>query len=513
MRARRASGGREGELTRRAAELRDSVEPLLPKLARGCPTERFDRLRAALEEVREARDDEKRLERMARWGDSLPRAYAGLLRFYLEPELPALLVARYPSGEIPYAPLSKAPREAEIAVQSPDDPTRLLLGYLEWARKGYHFFATDDDLYCTGSDPKPPDEFRQRQLSSLSYRLGPGPAGALVCPHLGTGGHVASLVVGWPAASIDLRICRRCAKDDRHLLSELSGRVAIPDPEGSYEVGVSLNVECTSASDCPHRHLPALPRGTRKRYAFGKLSDRAVIDEYVAEVRPELERSREPIFVAEGVCYGPDRVRFIEALAPTPEERTALESVLPDVRGLFEVDEAAASRALERLWPEHAETIVQAIVPDPQRAAQLVREARNAPGRVSELLHRAARASRERQTLDALPAYEALAPEAAYLDAVARAFRSQGPRAAEKLLLERLPREGKQRGIAFGLLIVLGREASHAWQFTDTEKNFGQSQVPNLGPVLKAPSDGYHDALAGALAAAGVPEWGRRVGA
>jgi hypothetical protein len=510
MRARRASGGREGELTRRAAALRGSVDPLLPKLGRGVDPGRFERLRTELEVVREAKDDLRRLDRMRRWGDPLPRAYAGLLHFYLEPELPGLLVARYPSGEIPYAPLSKAPREAEIAVQTGDDPARLLIGYLDWARKGFHFFATDSTLYCTGSDPTPPDEFKAHRLAELSYRLQAGDGGRLDCPHLHAGAHVPALAVEWPAAHCVLRVCRRCAKGDRHLLGELSRDVAVPDPEAAFPVSASLNVDCRGGPDCPHQHLPPLSRTLRKRYHFGKLSDRELLDEFTAEARGALERARDPIFVAEGTCYGANRAAFIDSLDPTPEERTALERVLPEVRGLFEVDEAAASRALEKLWAEHADTIVQAIVPDPERAARLVREARAAPGRVSELLHRAARASRERETLEALPAYEALVPEAAFLDAIARAYRAQGARAAEKLLLERLPREGKQRGIAFGLLVALGRDSAHRWQFTDTEQQFGRALAPSVTAVLREPPEGYHGALERALGAAGVAEWGRR---
>ena len=511
MRIRRASGGREGELFRRASKLRENVGPLLPKLARDCPTDRFDRLRRDLEEVREARDDEGRLDRMRRWGDPLPRAFAGLLRFYLEPELPALIVARYPSGEIPYAPLSKASREAEVAVQYSDDPTRLLLGYLDWARKGFHFFATESTLYCTGADPSPPDDFRDRQLAHLSYRLSPTEGGrGRDCPHLAAGDHVAFLAVDWPGANVRVRICRRCTKSDRHLLGELSANAAIPDPEAAFPVSVSLNADCQSSADCPHRHLPSLARSARKSYHFGKLSDREVIDAYIAEVAPYFERSRDPIYVSEGTCYGPDRAKFIDSLDPTPEERTALDRVLPEVPGFFEVEEATASRALEKLWPEHADTIVQAIVPDPERASRLVREARSSPGRVSELLHRAARATREREAIEALPHYGPLAPEAAFLDGIARAFRSQGSRAAEKLLIDRIPREGKQRGIAFGLLLVLGRESAHLWQFTDTEQNFGRSLAPQLGPVLKSPAEAYHRALEEALAAAGVTEWGGR---
>jgi hypothetical protein len=508
VRARRASGGREGELIRRATKLRESVEPLLPKLVQGCPTDRFDKLREDLEEVRAVRDDEDRLERMSRWGDPMVRAYAGLLHFYHGSELPAVLVAPFSTGEISFAPLSRAPREAEIAVQYYDDPARLLIGYLDWARKGFHFFATSSTLYCTGKDPSPPAEFKAQQIAGLPYRLEPAKDGGLACVHLAHGDPVPGLTVDWPDASTRASVCRRCAKGDRHLLSGLSGRMAIPDPEGAFPVSVSLNVRCQSREDCMHRHLPELPRGLRKQYVFGRLSDRQVIDEYRAAVAPLLERTREPIFVAAGTCYGPDMAAFVAALKPSGEERSALDRVLPEVEGLFEVDEASASQALEKLWPDHAETIVAAIVPDEERAARLVREARASPGRVSELLHRAARASRERETLEALPRYARLTREAAFVDAVARSFRSQGAGAAEKALVERLPRDGKERGIAFGLLVALGREAPHLWQFTDTEQQFGRSLAALAGPVLTSPPAGYHEALDKLLHSAGVADWG-----
>ncbi len=273
---------------------------------------------------------------------------------------------------------------------------------------------------------------------------------------------------------------------------------------------MSLNVDCRRDPNCLHQQLPELPRGLRKRYHFGKVSDRELVDAYIAEVGPVLDRARAPIFVSEGTCFGPDQAAFIDSLDPTPEERAALERVLPEVRGLFDIEEATASRALERLWPNHAETIVQAIVPDPERASRLVREARASPGRVSELLHRAARATREREALEALPAFSGLVPEAAFLDSIARAYRSQGARAAEKVLIERLPREGKQRGIAFGLLLALGRESAHLWQFTDTEQNFGRSLAPSLGPVLRSSAEEYAAALDRALGSAGVAEWGTR---
>ena len=515
VRARRASGGREGELLDRASRLRKGVDELLPTLSAGCPTERFDRLRAALEEVRADRDDRDRLLRRARaWGgEDLAKAYAGLLAFYLEPEMPPLLVAAFPGGEVSYAPLSKASREAEVAVQQSDDARRLLLGYLPWARKGFHFFAAGHRLYCTGPSAAPPAEFRSVKLKDLPYRLQAGADGArLDCPHLAEGRGGLQLRVDWPGAGRVIRVCRRCAKDDRHLLGALTEGIAVPDPEAEFPVEVDLGVECGGGERCVHRRLSGPSRRLRQQYTFGKIGDAALLDEYRHEVQPLLDRADPVVWVAGGRCFGTDRSAFVAALDPTPEERRALEEVLPDVRGTFEIEEPAASRALEKLWPKYADRIVHAIVPDEERAGALVREARANPGRVSDLLGRAARETREREVLRSLPVYESLVPEAAFVDAAGRAYRTGGGSGAERAILARLPREGKERGLAWGLLNALGRAEPHRWQFSDTERQFGDSLRALARGYLDAPAAEYDRTLGALLGAAGVASWGQPVG-
>ncbi|MGI0131811.1 MAG: hypothetical protein ACREDK_01750 [Thermoplasmata archaeon] len=508
MRARRASGGREGELLKRATRLRDSVEGLLPRLGPDCPTERFDRLKADLEKVRDLRDDARALGRVGRWSEPIVRAYAGLLRFYLEPDLPGIVVAPIPGGEVTFAPLGGAPTEAQVAVQHSDDPRKLLIGYLDWARKGFHFFATSETLYCTGREARPPEEFLVAQLAQLPYRLAPTSEGRFDCPHLARGEPIPFLAVGWPEAGRSFRVCRRCAKGDRQLLATLSTGLAVPDPEGTFPVSASLNVDCRAKDDCVHRHLPELPRGLRKRYHYGRLSDEELLEAYRDELAPRLRAGRSPRFVAAGICFGDDRETFLDHLAPSSEERHALTAVLPEVEGLFELDEASASRALERLWHDHADDLVRAIVDDPREAEKLVREAKASPGRVSDLLRRAARANRARAVLDALPRYRHLGPEAAFVDAVARSYRGQGEKVAERTLLQGLPREGKVRGLAYGLLLVLGFAKSHEWQFTETEQQFGRALEERARDLLTGPSTHYHDRLGALLGSAGVTDWG-----
>ena len=505
----RGSGLREQDLLQRAKALRESVAPLLPHLTPDCPTDRFDRRRADLEEVRAAHDDARRLQRLARWGDPLARAYAGLLRFALEPEPPVIASFPLPNGEVSYAALARTDREAEVAVQQCQDPARLLLGYIHWARRGFHFFAGRRTLWCTGPSPRPPSEFRSEKLGALPYRLVDVPERhGFECPHLKDAEPRPYLEVGWPGAETTFRVCRRCAKDDRHLLSSLSSGTASPDPSAAFPFRAELNVRCTAGPDCVHADLPSLSRGLARSYELGRLSDAQLLDGYLAELKPRIERGDRATFVARGVCYGGDVPRFIDALAPSEIERRALEAALEEHGRYFEVDEPSASRALERLWSDHAEEILNSIVKDPEEARRWVTEARGAPGRIAEILKRAQRRSDEREVLDALPRYSRLAHEAAWVDRIAREFRARKEAGAERLILQSLPREGKERGLAYGFLLALGRANAHAWQFTSTEQEFGSSLADRAHLVLAAPAGQYHAALDRLLQAAGVADWG-----
>jgi hypothetical protein len=508
-RVRKASGVREQDLLARAKALRGSVDGLLPRRTADCPPERFERLREELEEVRSASDDAKRLERLARWGEPLPKAYAGLLRYALEPTNPLVASFPIPGGEVSFAPLARTDREAEVAVQQSDQPDRLLLGYLGWVRRGFYFFATRRVLWCTGPNPAPPPEFLAERLGELPYRLVEQPGRRRhVCTHLAAGETRPYLEVGWLGADRSFLVCRRCAKDDRHLLSSLTEGAAVPDPTSEFPISVALNVRCDAGAECVHGGLRDLPRALARGYELGRLSDLKLLDLYVDEVRPQIERTRQPTFVAGGVCYQGNLAAFLDALHPTPVERRALEEVLGGVEGYFEVDEPTASRALEKLWAGHAEEIVRTIVRDPEEARRLVDEARGAPGRIAEILKRAQRRSDQKELLEALPRYDRLVREAAWVDRVAREHRTGGDTSAERAILQGIPREGKERGLAYGLLAALGRAAPHAWQFSGTEKEFGESLAPKARALLDAPSTAYNEALGELLRAAGVVDWG-----
>lgn len=129
---------------------------------------------------------------------------------------------------------------------------------------------------------------------------------------------------------------------------------------------------------------------------------------------------------------------------------------------------------------------------------------------MAEILKRVQRLREDREVLEALPRYRGLSPQAEYVDRVARIFRTHGEADAERALFEFLPREGNVRGLAFALLLALGRAQSHIWQFSESEQKFGTFLSDAARATLAAPPDAYHDALGRLFLAAGVAEWGTR---
>lgn len=508
----RLSAVRKEDLLERAKSLRNSVDALLPTLVGDCPPDRFDRRRTELEEIRAARDDENRLERLARRGDPLARAYAGLLKFYLSPTALAVASFALPHGTIPYAPLARTDPEMEVAVQHSDDPQRLLIGYLDWTRRGFHFFASGDRFWCTGRSPEPPPEFRAAKVAALPYRLTEEPRlHAFVCSHLAGGEARAYLQVAWPGAGTQFQVCDRCAKPDRHLLSSLSEGMATPDPASTLPVSASLNVRCRVGPECVHAHLPEIHRNLREAYERGRLGDSDLLKEYLAEVRPRLERSSRPVFVVNGTCFGSDFEAFLAELHPTPVEMRALRSVLKEFPGYFSVERPSAGQALEQLWPGNSETIVRSILRDPAEVDRILAELRGAPpGRIAEILKRVQRLQEHQEMMGALPRYRELSPEAAYVDRVARSYRTHGEAGAERVVLESLPREGSGRSLAYALLLALGRADRQEWLFSEAERKFGQLLSDAARATLTAPPEGYHDALDRLFLSAGVAEWGKR---
>jgi hypothetical protein len=513
-RVRPTSGGKEGEILARARALARDFAPLLPRLEGEDPPGPFARLREDLETVHEAREDASTLRRLAGRGEDLARAYAGLLHYAIERPRLDMLVARLPTGDVPYLPVASAPPESLVAVQYYDDPRRRLYGYLKWARGGLlgsggrHFYALEREVVCTGRRAEPPEGFVRATLARLPYRLleSPGEESSRVfeCVHRQRGEPDPYLELRWRSAKLSLRLCRRCAREDAHILGGLLENMLVPDPEREFEVRLRQPLRHVHESPCAPQGLESLASPDLRRYRAGRLSDREFLEGYATLWEEAFQRDRTSGWVVAGVCYGHDADRLLEDLRPNPVEREALRAGLREQQGGLWVSEATPGKVLEALWPEHGPALLTAIGATEAEVSRYVRSGESPPHRVSELLARLSREHRQREAIAALPTYGDLPPEAAFVDGLARAYRTDGEPAVEKRILSSTPPEGKLRGIAWAFLLAIGRDRHQAWRFSDTEQEFGRALRPAAEELLRAPPEDYHRALKTFLRQAGL---------
>ncbi|MCL4324323.1 MAG: hypothetical protein M1144_02525 [Candidatus Thermoplasmatota archaeon] len=519
-RIRSTSGGKEEQALSRARELRKDPHKLLPDLSDDCPTAQFDRLREELDRVQEDYEDSEALKRWMVKGSDIPRAYACLLYFLKERPETVTAVAHYSTGNVPFLALGPPPPEAHIAVQYYSDPRRLLLGYMKLAKGGLfgggglHFYAMDDRVVCSGRAGRPPARFVTLAVGRLPYRLFAMDfqgEKAMVCQHLQKGEILPHLAIGWESAQTSFRICKKCTRDDTHLLGSFLENMAVPDPQGSFTVSLEYPLEHHHKGACPLGTLPGRGSGSERDYRKGKLSDAAFLAEYARETEEAIRAVRGQCFVAGGHCYGGEATAFIEALEPTEAEKKVLDRFLPGHGTVLLVADRTAGKTLEALWKDYAIDIIRTMGADDAEAERLLQEFQSSPGRVSELVERLHRKERERVIVSALPEYEDVVAEAAFAIAVSRLYRTQGPPAVEQHLTSALPEEGKVKGLAWGFLVAIGKGVErHEWRFTDTEREFGAALATSAEKVLSAPPEGYHEALTSLLAAAGVVNWGRQ---
>jgi hypothetical protein len=522
-RIRYTSGGKEGEVLSRARALAKDPTLLLPRAPDGSLSPLFPRLLQDLKTVQGHAEEPDQLDRLTFRGEPLARAYAGLLHYAAKRPSLNHQVARFPTGDIPYLPVERVPKEELIAVQYFDDPRRLLLGYLHYARPslfgggGYHFYATKDSVVCTGRSADPPTSFVENALGEIPYRLTvlPGEEGwpdgtVLACSHLVRGDREPYLEVRWASARRTLRVCRRCAGEDRHLLASLSGSMVVPDPAGEFEVTVVYPLQHEHREACPAGEPPGLSRRSEKAYREGRLADQELLKEHLAEVEGSLRSHRGRLLIGGGRCFGEEVPLFVDALDPTPAERTALRRVLGRMEEPLLAPELSAGKVVEALWKDHARELLRAVGASPAEVDRFSAEGRSG-GRAAETLNRVARRRAEEATVAELPRYHELSAEAHLADDLARRYRRGGAADVEHRISVADPPEGKVRGLAWAFLVALGKEQGQAWRFSDTEKEFGGSLAPSAERLLKASPEEYHAALERLLTEAGVTRWGRRL--
>jgi len=507
----------ERELVHRAELLAKDPGRALPKIVPPCTKDPFAGVRKKMEAISRFADDDKKLERLAKRGDNIVRAYAGTLMLAAAGKAPYLATINLPQGEVMYAMRGKVPKEKLAGMQWFDHPRYRLLLYLDLAvrRPHLHFYSTKDVLYCSCKEPRPPAEYIQFAMSQPRANLTQANEGLWTCPHVDPSAVKAGKAVDgtylrleWRSGKQVIGLCSRCAKSSKdNTLGSISAHMAVPRLEDDFDVQVLHRLE--GAEDCQlwnELSTMKVDRDHIHEYVEGTLDDPGLIETHVTAVMDRLREHRGRHFVLEGRTFCEDADAFLEALSPSTEERLALEAILPQLDTPLVLDRATPSKVLTELWDEHGEEALSAVVDGDERLMEKYLKHQDVQSSPSNVLKRALVEHRKGTIISRLPDYGRLPMVARFADKVARAYRTTGTEGALRTVEKERGSEKRIKPVAYAFLLALGKEASKKWQYDRTDIDFANFLQPKARDLLEAEPGDYHDALQALLAATGSTE-------
>ena len=101
-----------------------------------------------------------------------------------------------------------------------------------------------------------------------------------------------------------------------------------------------------------------------QEYLTGKLTDYEFIKKIAKSQEEHVKQAEEKILVLDGISYGTDVPRFVDALQPNTYEKTALEYILQKSQEPLIVSKITPSKLLERYWNQYGKEFLESILDD-----------------------------------------------------------------------------------------------------------------------------------------------------
>lgn len=497
---RAASKVQERSLQALAEKLAEEPSLVLPE-CRGHGSH-FKRAQKAIARAWEARNDEKKLEKLTRRGHPFGRAYAATLFVgRAREEQVIMLQVPTPWGKVPIASRGKAKAAHLVAMQNFDDRKMRLLLVLDLAkRKRLNFYSlAKGGIVCAGKRGPPPPEFLEGEAESLGLMKDPE---GWACPHAI---HAPERVtVRWTLAHAAFRRCGACAKEG-NMLHTILEHVAAREMLAGFDVQVDL-APLPTAGAMPAEKPPATPLdpAALERYKKGELDDAGLLVAQRAARLAHLRTLPGKRFVNNGTDYGRDVEAFVASLGASPLEALALGAALAEGDKPIVQERGSAVKVLAELWQERGVAALEAVAGSRDIAEALHREHDVAAKGVGLALQQAQQRGKRSATDAALPSYRDLPAPAKLADTVARAHRAHG-RAAALAALEQ-SQDARLKGLVHALELALGAGQGKEWKYSPIELGLAEQLRPHAATLLAASPEKYHDALRSLARAAGVSE-------
>lgn len=496
--ARTAPKSQEKYLIENAKKLQQDPFLILPKCTE-TSEKYFQKLRKQLTKIHQVRTDEKKLEKLSH-KKGLDGALAGTYLLAISEKAPYLAALSFPTGDITYAQRGKADKEKLIAVQHFDDPVFRLRGIRDIVcKKKLHVYSWDNGYVCTGKNADPPKEFIHFIENKLDLAH---EQGIMSCPHVPIA--IAKnkeflmlnyLRINWVSAQTVIALCENCTKTTKNTMFTISKYILQLNLSDDFDIEVMTPVG-------KHNVLSETEKKDHlQEYLTGQLTDHEYIKKIAKSQEEHVKHAEEKIFVLDGVSFGGDVTRFLDALQPNPPERTSLEFFLTKSQEPLIVSKITPSKIIERYWSQYGIQFLESIIDDKEMVASLFK----LDDTPSNIIILALEYKQRQMILSKLPKYNQLPPIAAFADTVARTYMTFGEKKAISEIKNH-PDTPKAKSIAYAFLLSLGKGSEEKWKYSKEEIDYGEYLKKYAEKLLTVEPEHYSTVLQELLTVSGSSE-------
>jgi hypothetical protein len=496
--ARTAPKSQEKYLIENAKKLQENPFLILPSCTEES-TRYFQKLRKKLTKIHRYRSDEKKLEKLSH-KKGLDGALAGTYLLAISEKAPYLAALKLPTGDITYAQRGKADKEKLIAIQHFDDPVFRLRGITDIVfKKNLHVYSWDTGYICTGKEAHPPVEFIDFIRNKLGFSF---EKDVISCPHVTSDTArkkeylpLNYLRIEWTPAQIIIALCENCTKVTKNTMFTISKYMLQRNLSDDFDIEVITQVG-------KHQVLSDTQKtASLQEYLSGRLTDYDFIKKISKSQVDSVKTAEEKILVLDGVSYGIDVPRFVDALQPTSYEKTALEFFLTKSQEPLIVSKVTPSKVLDRYWNQYGDEFLESILDDKEKAASLF-QLDDTPTNIILL---AFEYQQRRTILSRLPVYKSLPPLATFVDTVARTYMTFGEKKA-LAEIKNHPDTPKAKSIAYAFLLALGKGTEVKWKYSKEEIDYGEFLKEYAKKLLTVEPEQYSVVLQELLTVSGSSE-------
>ncbi len=513
--ARTASKGLEKELKRKAKRLAQDPSLVLPKCTQSVPY--FKSLEKKLKDIQGHKDNRNALEKASKKGDRLARAYAGTLLLNHEDKIQYLAVLRTPFGDIGYALRGSTSREKLAGVQNYDNPKIKMMAYLEEVKKKKLFmFITEDEVICTGKDPKPPKEVLEplpKRLGKELKRTGKIIHSRDIDPKKVEKREPASepyLVVRWVPAELDMaRTLTHARQNEDNMYATCATYMATDRISKHFEVDVIVTPVCDRGSSCPchpptkqeekmgflERLGKVKPPTNTENYLEGKMMDHRLIEKERGEYEERLREVGNTVYIIGNICHGDSPEELLKKLKLKGDELKILKRFLEMAEGPIISEDPSPNRIMTPFWDEIGLELLKDIVKNEKIATSVFKEYPVPRYQPLTVIDEAKYLLEEKRVRDLLPKPKDPPRMIQFAYECAIAYIVRGEAGASKVLDTFSGEEIKLKAAKYAFVKHLDLAKTSGWSYTTHEVGYAQGMDEIVERIITEDPEGFKNGL------------------